>query len=113
MRERDLFREMSGRLTGLLQSGGEATSDLREKIEQQLREKVADLSAIDREEFDAQVRALARAEERIAALEQTVAALQRRLAGENPDGPAREGAVGEKDAASVQSASDRDPPSGN
>ena len=81
MRDRDLVGEISGRLTGLLQSGGAAASDLRGKIEQQLREGVAELSSIDREEFDAQVRALQRAEERIQALEETVAKLERRLAG--------------------------------
>ncbi len=80
MRDRDLLGEISGRLTGLLQSGGAAASDLRGKIEQQLREGVAELSAIDREEFDAQVRALRRAEERIQALEETVAELESRLA---------------------------------
>ncbi len=82
MRDRDLVGEISGRLTGLLQSGGAAASDLRGKIERQLREGVAELAAIDREEFDAQVRALQRAEERIQALEETVAELERRLAGE-------------------------------
>ena len=34
MRDRDLLGEISGRLTGLLQSGGAAASDLRGKIEQ-------------------------------------------------------------------------------
>ncbi|MYA66715.1 MAG: accessory factor UbiK family protein, partial [Gammaproteobacteria bacterium] len=58
-------------------------SDLRPKIEQQLREGVAELSAIDREEFDAQVRALQRAEERIQALEETVAELESRLAAQD------------------------------
>ncbi len=80
MRDRYLLGEISGRLTGLLQSGGAAASDLRGKIERQLREGVAELSAIDREEFDAQVRALRRAEERIQALEETVAELEGRLA---------------------------------
>ena len=80
MRDRDLLGEISGRLTGLLQSGGAVASDLRGKIEQQLREGVAELSTIDREEFDAQVRALQRAEERIQALEETVAELESRLA---------------------------------
>ena len=79
MSNRDLFGEISGRLSGLLQSGGEAAGDLRGKIEQQLRDGVAELSSIDREEFDAQARALARAEERIAALEASVAALEARL----------------------------------
>ncbi len=88
MRDRDLLGEISGRLTGLLQSGGAAASDLRGKIEEQLRDGVAELSAIDREEFDAQVRALERAEERIQALEETVAELERRLAGE--DAPSAE-----------------------
>ena len=45
-----------------------------------MREGVAELSAIDREEFDAQVRALQRAEARIQALEETVAELESRLA---------------------------------
>ena len=53
------------------------------RIEQQLREGVAELSAIDREEFDAQVRALQRAEERIQALEETVAELESRLAAQD------------------------------
>ncbi len=79
MSNRDLFGEISGRLSGLLQSGGEAAGDLRGKIEQQLRDGVAELSSINREEFDAQARALARAEERIAALEASVAALEARL----------------------------------
>ena len=80
MRDRDLFGEISGRLTGLLQSGGAAAGDLRGKIEQQLRDGVAELSAINREEFDAQARALERAEERIRALEETVAALEQHIA---------------------------------
>lgn len=88
MRDRDLLGEISGRLTGLLQSGGAAAGELRGKIEEQLREGVAELSAIDREEFDAQVRALQRAEERIQALEETVAELERRLA--EKDAPSAE-----------------------
>lgn len=83
MGDRDLFGELSGRLTGLLQSGGAAADDVREKIEQQLRSGVAELSAINREEFDAQVRALERAEERICKLEETVAELEQRLAQNN------------------------------
>ncbi len=86
MRNRDLFGEISGRLAGLLQSGGTAAGDLRAKIEQQLRDGVAELSAIDREEFDAQTRALERAEERIRLLEDSVAALEQRLA--EQDAPA-------------------------
>jgi len=80
MRERDLFTEVSGRIGDLLQSGGAAASGVREKVEQQLRAGLAELSAIDREEFDAQARALARAEQRIEALEETVAELEKRLA---------------------------------
>ena len=80
MRDRDLFGEISGRLSGLLQSGGEAAGDLRDKVERQLRDGVAELSAIDREEFDAQARGLERAEERIEALEKTVAELEENLA---------------------------------
>ena len=88
MRDRDLLGEISGRLTGLLQSGGAAAGELRGKIEEQLREGVAELSAIDREEFDAQVRALQRAGERIQALEETVAELERRIA--EKDAPSTE-----------------------
>jgi len=88
MRDRDLFGEISGRLSGLLQSGGEAAGDLREKVERQLRDGVAELSAINREEFDAQVQALARAEERIAALEKTVAALEEKIS--RPEPPSAE-----------------------
>lgn len=84
MPDKDLFGDISGRLTGLLQSGGTAAGELREKIEQQLRHGVAELSEIDREEFDAQVRALERAEERIQKLEQTVAELEQRLARQDP-----------------------------
>ena len=87
MRDRDLLGEISGRLGGLLQSGGEAAGDLKEKVEQQLRDGVAELSAINREEFDAQARALERAEQRIAALEETVAELETRLAGRDAAEP--------------------------
>ena len=93
MRDRDLFGEISGRLSGLLQSGGEAAGDLKGKIEQQLRDGVAELSAISREEFEVQSRALKRAEERIAALEKTVAELEERLAGQGEPPAAGKDAV--------------------
>ncbi len=76
MDKRGLLDEIGNRLDDALRSGGAAAAELRGRIEGILREGMAELSEISREEFDAQVRALERAEKRIGVLEEAVAALE-------------------------------------
>ena len=80
MIDNQLLREISERLSKVLPAAEELRGDVRTKIEQSLKKSLQDLDVLTREEFEAQAAALARAERRVAELEQTLQTLESRLA---------------------------------
>ena len=96
MLSQDFITELSRRTTALFQSlphASELQGDAEQKMQDLLKSAFSRLNLVSREEFDAQLATLARAEARIAALESRVAALeatQNRASAQNsaaqPDG---------------------------
>ncbi|MFM1895186.1 MAG: hypothetical protein RLZZ385_260 [Pseudomonadota bacterium] len=94
MMDRKTLDDLINRIAGLLPAGswqhgrelGEGLSnELRASLRQILEQGFARLNVLTREDFEAQLRALQRAEQRIAALEQQVGELEARL-NSNPQG---------------------------
>lgn len=79
MQDKNLLNDLSDKLASLLPKaealGSEVKDELQSKIQGQLKSSLASLDVVSREEFDAQVAALARAEAKIAELEHRLAAL--------------------------------------
>jgi len=75
-----LLDELSARLAGLMPAANELRQETRTKVEQTLRNGLKELDLLTREEFDAQVRALDRAQERVTELETLITNLELRLA---------------------------------
>jgi BMFP domain-containing protein YqiC len=79
MQDKNLLNDLSDKLASLLPKaealGSEVKDELQSKIHGQLKSSLASLDVVSREEFDAQVAALARAEAKIAELEQRLTAL--------------------------------------
>ena len=79
MQDKNLLNDLSDKLASLLPKaealGSEVKDELQSKIQGQLKSSLASLDVVSREEFDAQVAALARAEAKIAELEQRLTAL--------------------------------------
>ena len=79
MRNKNFLDELASRLSSALPVVRELSSELRTKIEHQLAKALADLDLLTRSEFDAQSRALRRAETRIDELAATILELEKRL----------------------------------
>lgn len=79
MRENDLLAELSRRLSAILPAAENMRDELRTKIEQTLKNGLQELDVLSREEFEAQARALDRAQERAQELETRIQALEERL----------------------------------
>lgn len=79
MKDISWLDELAERISQGLARGGEVTAELRTTVKQLLRSGMSNLNILTREEFDAQVRALQRAEQRIAELEEELQALETRL----------------------------------
>lgn len=79
MRDNDLFAELSRRLSALMPAAETMRDEMRTKIEQTLKNGLQDLDVLSREEFEAQARALVRAQEHVLALEARIQALETRL----------------------------------
>ena len=79
MQDKNLLNDLSDKLASLLPKaealGSEVKDELQNKIHTQLKNSLASLDVVSREEFDAQVATLARAEAKIAELEQRLIAL--------------------------------------
>ena len=75
-----LLDELSARLAGLMPAANELRQETRTKVEQTLRNGLKELDLLTREEFDAQARALDRAQERVTELETLITNLELRLA---------------------------------
>ena len=74
-----LINELSERLSALVPAANELRQETRAKIEQALKTGLSDLDVLTREEFEGQVQALSRAQQRVAELETVVADLESRL----------------------------------
>ena len=79
MRNKKLLDELASRLSSALPVVRELTAELRTKIEQQLAKALAELDILTRSEFNAQSKALRRAEARIEELAATIQELEKRL----------------------------------
>ena len=80
MLDNNFLRELSRRLSAIFPMAEELGGELRTKIEQQLKQSFSGLDLLSREEFDAQTKALKRAEQRIQELESLVQELDAKLA---------------------------------
>ncbi len=76
MLNNDYLRELSDRLSRLMPAAEEFRIEARTRIEQALRQSLAEMGILTKEKFDAQSRALQRAEERIAELEKAISELE-------------------------------------
>lgn len=79
MMNNDFLQELSERLARLVPAAEELRADARTKIEQTLKQALSDLDVLTTEEFEAQSRALQRAEQRVEELESLVKDLEGRL----------------------------------
>ena len=79
MQDKNLLNDLSDKLASLLPKAealsSEVKDELQSKIHGQLKSSLTSLDVVSREEFDAQVAALARAEAKIAELEHRLTAL--------------------------------------
>ena len=78
--DKRLLDELSARLAGLMPAANELRQETRAKLEQSLKHGLRELDVLTREEFDAQARALDRAQQRVNELETLIANLESRLA---------------------------------
>ena len=78
--DKRLLDELSDRLAGLMPAANELRQETRAKFEQTLKHGLSELDVLTREEFDAQARALDRAQQRVTELETLIANLEARLA---------------------------------
>lgn len=79
MRDKKLLDELASRLSSALPVVRELSAELRTKIEQQLAKALVQLDILTRSEFNAQSKALRRAEARIEELAATIQELEKRL----------------------------------
>ncbi len=79
MLDNNFLRELAQRLSAILPMAEELSGELRTKIEQLLKQSFAELDLLSREEFDAQSKALRRAEQRIQELESLILELDSKL----------------------------------
>ena len=80
MKDKSWLDELADRIAQGLPRSAEMTAELRTTVKQMLHSGMSNLNLLTREEFDAQVRALQRAEQRIAELEEELQALEAKLA---------------------------------
>lgn len=85
MLNNEFLREVSTRITRLLPLANEVKDEAEKTIQQSLQGAFSRLNLVTREEFDAQVKVLERAEATIAELEAKIGALEK-AAGVTPPG---------------------------
>ena len=78
--DKRMLDELSAKLAGLMPAANELRQETRAKIEQALKQGLKELNVLTREEFDAQARALDRAQQRVTELETLIADFESRLA---------------------------------
>lgn len=80
MIDNQVFRELSERLAKIMPMAEDLRADARTRIEQVLKKSLEGLDVLTREEFAVQAQALERAEQRIMELENTLTALEAKIA---------------------------------
>lgn len=90
MIDKRIFEEISQQISKLLPQAEAAGDDMKKSVAAALQKGFSRLDLLTREEFDSQLAALARAEERIIALEMQITQLEERikLVGSTPAGNA-------------------------
>jgi len=79
MFDNSFLKDLSDRLAALLPATENLRDDLRNRIEEILNKAFASLDLLTREEFDAQVKSLERAKQRIEELENVIAELDKQI----------------------------------
>jgi len=79
MIDKETFQELSRRLAALLPAADGVREDLRTKIEQTLNKAFAELNLMTQDDFQAQAKALQRAQQRIDQLEAEIRELEERV----------------------------------
>ncbi|MEX2333139.1 MAG: accessory factor UbiK family protein [Pseudohongiella sp.] len=79
MTKRSIIDEISEQISKVLPQVSAAGEEVRETVRGAVEQSLAKMDLLTREEFDAQTRALKRAEDRIAELEEAVKALETHL----------------------------------
>ena len=83
---KSVIDELTAHLADLIPATDELRREARAKVEQTLKNRLKDLDVLTREEFDAQARTLARAQERVRELELLITDLELRINNlEQPD----------------------------
>lgn len=76
MLNNDFLKDLSNRITRLLPMATEVKDDVEKNVQATLQNAFARLNLVTREEFDAQLKVLERAEQTIAELETKITALE-------------------------------------
>ncbi|MGJ8688778.1 MAG: accessory factor UbiK family protein [Gammaproteobacteria bacterium] len=79
MIDKRIFEEISQQISKLLPQAEAAGDDMKKSVAAALQKGFSRLDLLTREEFDSQLAALARAEERINALEMQITQLEERI----------------------------------
>jgi BMFP domain-containing protein YqiC len=79
MAKRSIIDELSEQISKVMPQVSAAGEEVRETVRGAVKQSLAKMDLLTREEFEAQTRALKRAEERIAELEEAVKALETHL----------------------------------
>ena len=79
MIDKRIFEEISQQISKLLPQAEAAGDDMKKSVAAALQKGFSRLDLLTREEFDSQLAALARAEERINALEMQITLLEERI----------------------------------
>lgn len=79
MIDKRIFEEISQQISKLLPQAEAAGDDMKKSVAAALQKGFSRLDLLTREEFDSQLAALARAEERINALEMQITKLEERI----------------------------------
>ncbi len=77
MLNNEFMNDLSARITRLLPLATEVKEEVEKSIQQALQSAFSRMSLVTREEFDAQMKVLERAEQTIAELETKIAALEK------------------------------------
>jgi|AntRauTorckE6833_2_1112554.scaffolds.fasta_scaffold261977_1 BMFP domain-containing protein YqiC len=79
MAKRSIIDELSEQISKVMPQVSAAGEEVRETVRAAVKQSLAKMDLLTREEFEAQTRALTRAEERIGELEEAVKALETHL----------------------------------
>lgn len=80
MLEKQFLDELTHKIAQLMPRATELGEDMRGSLKQLLQSSFGKLNILTREEFEAQMDALSRAEQRIASLEREMQAMEKQLA---------------------------------